>query len=97
MFIRVATLIAAATAAAAIGSAAPATGPSAPLAPGPFRAECEPGYYENSNGVCVPDPGHNIPGPHTAICRDGTYSDSQHCTGTCSHHGGVQEWLVPGC
>ena len=29
----------------------------------------------------------------TAICRDGTYSYSQTHQGTCSHHGGVAEWL----
>ena len=29
----------------------------------------------------------------TAICRDGSYSYSQHHQGTCSHHGGVQTWL----
>jgi hypothetical protein len=28
----------------------------------------------------------------TALCRDGTYSFSQHRDGTCSHHGGVQRW-----
>jgi Protein of unknown function (DUF3761) len=30
----------------------------------------------------------------TARCRDGTYSYSQHRSGTCSHHGGVARWLV---
>lgn len=29
----------------------------------------------------------------TARCRDGTYSYSQHRSGTCSHHGGVAVWL----
>src|SRR6202521_3086337 len=29
----------------------------------------------------------------TAKCKDGTYSKSKHHTGTCSHHGGVAEWL----
>jgi len=29
----------------------------------------------------------------TARCRDGTYSFSQHHSGTCSHHGGVAAWL----
>jgi hypothetical protein len=29
----------------------------------------------------------------TARCRDGTYSFSHHHSGTCSHHGGVAEWL----
>lgn len=27
------------------------------------------------------------------MCRDGTYSFSQHRAGTCSHHGGVARWL----
>jgi len=30
----------------------------------------------------------------TALCRDGTYSFSQHRSGTCSHHGGVARWLT---
>ena len=29
----------------------------------------------------------------TAICNDGTYSYSQHRRGTCSHHGGVKQWI----
>ncbi|HZR91001.1 MAG TPA: DUF3761 domain-containing protein [Gaiellaceae bacterium] len=29
----------------------------------------------------------------TARCRDGSYSFSQHRSGTCSHHGGVAAWL----
>jgi hypothetical protein len=29
----------------------------------------------------------------TAICNDGTYSYSQNSRGTCSHHGGVKEWI----
>ena len=29
----------------------------------------------------------------TAKCRDGSYSFSQHHSGTCSHHGGVAVWL----
>ncbi|MSQ21739.1 MAG: DUF3761 domain-containing protein [Dehalococcoidia bacterium] len=28
----------------------------------------------------------------TVRCRDGTYSYSQHRSGTCSHHGGVAQW-----
>jgi hypothetical protein len=30
----------------------------------------------------------------TARCSDGTYSFSQHRSGTCSHHGGVAAWLA---
>jgi serine/threonine-protein kinase len=31
----------------------------------------------------------------TAICKDGTYSYSAHRSGTCSHHGGVSQWVHP--
>lgn len=31
----------------------------------------------------------------TARCGDGTYSYSAHRRGTCSHHGGVAQWLSP--
>ncbi|MGZ4358598.1 MAG: DUF3761 domain-containing protein [Gaiellaceae bacterium] len=41
---------------------------------------------ETANGNAPP------PGA-TARCRDGSYSYSQHRSGTCSHHGGVAEWL----
>ncbi|WP_051468562.1 DUF3761 domain-containing protein [Actinomadura oligospora] len=34
-----------------------------------------------------------FPSGATAICRDGTFSFSQHRRGTCSHHGGVARWL----
>lgn len=34
-----------------------------------------------------------VPSGATARCRDGSYSYSQHHQGTCSHHGGVAEWL----
>jgi hypothetical protein len=30
----------------------------------------------------------------TAKCKDGTYSKSQHHSGTCSSHGGVAQWLT---
>ena len=36
---------------------------------------------------------HLPPGGAMAICRDGTYSYSQHRQGTCSHHGDVRTWL----
>jgi len=32
-------------------------------------------------------------GPATAICNDGWTSHSRHNSGTCSDHGGVQQWL----
>lgn len=53
-------------------------------------------YYTNSNGDRVHSPAYSpsgVPTNATAICRDGTYSFSQHRSGTCSHHGGVAKWL----
>jgi hypothetical protein len=29
----------------------------------------------------------------TAVCKDGTYSYSQHASGNCSGHGGVSYWV----
>ncbi|MFE4697228.1 DUF3761 domain-containing protein [Streptomyces sp. NPDC056738] len=34
------------------------------------------------------------PAGATALCDDGTYSYSAHRRGTCSHHGGVADWLA---
>jgi len=52
-------------------------------------------YYTNSDGNSVHSPGHSdsVPAGATAQCNDGTYSFSQHRQGTCSHHGGVEQWL----
>ena len=51
--------------------------------------------YINSDGTPVHRPARDDRGEpqgDTALCRDGTYSFSQHRDGTCSHHGGVQRW-----
>jgi Protein of unknown function (DUF3761) len=53
---------------------------------------CAVGYYKNADGKCVRRPSHDPRGA-TAQCRDGTYSYSQHASGTCSHHGGVRRWI----
>ncbi|WP_020665066.1 DUF3761 domain-containing protein [Amycolatopsis benzoatilytica] len=55
-------------------------------------AACGSGYYRNSSGNCVHDPSSN-PSGATALCEDGSYSYSQHRSGTCSRHGGVRQWL----
>lgn len=53
-------------------------------------------YYTNSSGNEVHSPAYtndnSIPAGASAQCRDGTYSFSQHRSGTCSHHGGVATW-----
>jgi hypothetical protein len=38
-------------------------------------------------------PQRTAPAGASAVCRDGTYSYSQNRRGTCSHHGGVAQWL----
>jgi len=51
-------------------------------------------YYINVDGETVHSPAYapSVPAGATAKCRDGTYSFSQHRSGTCSHHGGVLIW-----
>ncbi len=52
-------------------------------------------YYTNVDGKRVHRPVHatHTPARATAKCGDGTYSFSQHTRGTCSHHGGVANWV----
>jgi len=53
--------------------------------------------YVNSDGQWVPSPTRTADGQPpqgaTAKCRDRTFTFSRHRQGTCSHHGGVAEWL----
>lgn len=53
--------------------------------------------YINRDGQTVHSPARSLSGQApegaTARCRDGTYSFSQHHSGTCSRHGGVASWL----
>lgn len=52
-------------------------------------------YYTNTSGNQVHSPAYSnsVPAGATAICGDGTYSFSESRRGTCSHHGGVSQWL----
>lgn len=52
-------------------------------------------HYINVDGNSIHSPAYSnsVPVGATAQCRDGTYSFSQHRRGTCSHHGGVTQWL----
>lgn len=54
-----------------------------------------PTYYTNVDGNKVQSPTKydSAPAGASARCGDGTYSFSQNRRGTCSHHGGVAEWL----
>ncbi len=73
--------------------------PVAPVVQTPAQAAppaaCDGDYYVNSDGNCVhrPEQAPAAPAGATAKCQDGTYSFSQHRSGTCSHHGGVAAWL----
>lgn len=56
---------------------------------------CPRGYYKNREGRCIQRPvkQSSPPAGATAKCRDGSYSFSRSRSGTCSHHGGVEQWL----
>jgi hypothetical protein len=64
-------------------------------APVQTQPSCPDGTYVNSAGntVCSPYSSPSAPAGATAQCVDGTYSFSQSRRGTCSHHGGVAQWL----
>ena len=54
------------------------------------------GQYKNVSGYSVQRPAYSsngVPAGATAECRDGTYSFSLNHRGSCSHHGGVSQWL----
>jgi hypothetical protein len=69
------------------------TPPPAPANPPPVPPGD--GTYTNVDGNTIPDPVSAAapPAGATAQCNDGTYSFSQHHSGTCSSHGGVAQWL----
>lgn len=79
----------------ALCSAVPTLSLVYPTTAAEARQGCGNGYYRNSRGRCVQRPvrANRPPAGWTARCRDGTYSFSEHRRGTCSHHGGVAEWL----
>jgi Protein of unknown function (DUF3761) len=56
---------------------------------------CNNRHYVNSSGHLVHSPScgnESEPPQHTATCRDGSISYSEHHSGTCSGHGGVAQW-----
>lgn len=69
----------------ALGSLAPADEPMVSSGDG----------YIDSEGHHVDSPTYapSAPPGASAQCRDGTYSFSHSRRGTCSHHGGVAQWL----
>jgi Protein of unknown function (DUF3761) len=74
-----------AAAATAATPAAPAAAATAPAAAKSSTASKSAPTAASSN---------TDPTGATAKCKDGTYSKSQHRSGTCSSHGGVAQWLT---
>jgi hypothetical protein len=66
-------------------TAAPATQPPATQPPATEPPATEP--------PATDAPAPQAPAGATALCVDGSYSYSQTRSGTCSHHGGVAQWL----
>lgn len=62
--------------------------------PVPIKGNVQTNTYINVDGNTVQSPlkTPTIPAGASAKCGDGTYSFSQHRSGTCSHHGGVAVW-----
>jgi hypothetical protein len=78
----------------ATGQSAAATCAYSWTAPAPRPAPA-PVAPNNSGGTSSGGSTSHVPaGGPTAICNDGTPSYSQHRQGTCSHHGGVAQWLI---
>jgi hypothetical protein len=75
---------AAAEAPASTETASPAAAPAPPAA----ASKAAPAAKSTATA------GNTDPTGATAKCKDGTYSKSKHHKGSCSHHGGVAEFLT---
>lgn len=62
-------------------------------APAPKAAAPAPAPAPTSAPASKAAPIAGAPAAATALCNDGTYSESQHRSGTCSKHKGVKQWL----
>ena len=67
--------------------------PTSTLAPATEEVPVTPTLSPTPTQVVVPTPVPQHPAGATALCCDGSYSYSAHRRGTCSHHGGVCQWL----
>ena len=79
---------AAKSAAAAAPASTEAASPAAAPAPAAAASKAAPA------GKAAATSGNTDPTGATAKCKDGTYSKSKHHKGSCSHHGGVAEFLT---
>jgi hypothetical protein len=65
-----------------------AASPAAAPAPSAAASKASPA------GKAAATAGNTDPTGATAKCKDGTYSKSKHHKGSCSHHGGVAEFMT---
>jgi hypothetical protein len=82
---------AAAAPAAAAPAPTPKPAPAAKMAPA-AKASAPAAAAPSAPAIKVA-PIAGAPAAATALCNDGTYSESQHRSGTCSNHKGVKQWL----
>ena len=75
-------------------AAAPASTESASPAAAPAPASSAAASQTAPAGKAAATSGNTDPTGATAKCKDGTYSKSKHHKGSCSHHGGVAEFLT---
>jgi hypothetical protein len=79
---------------AATTSASPAAPTAAATAAVPAKPSAAAKTSTAAKSAPAATAGNTDPTGATAKCKDGTYSKSQHHSGTCSSHGGVAEWLT---
>jgi hypothetical protein len=72
---------------------APAAPPAAPKAAPMAAPKPAPAPAPKAPSSADVKPIAGAPAAATALCNDGTYSESQHRSGSCSSHGGVKQWL----
>ncbi|MGH7592838.1 MAG: DUF3761 domain-containing protein [Gemmatimonadales bacterium] len=73
---------------ATTAAATPMTAPGAPP-----TAKTAGATTAGSRGKVLVAPIAGAPAAATALCNDGTYSESKHRSGSCSDHKGVKQWL----
>ena len=73
-----------------LAAGSPGVAPSPPATSVPVQ---QPGKVTPNAGVAPSMAAGSAPTGATAKCKDGTFSMSKHHSGSCSHHGGVAQFL----
>ena len=63
------------------------------MAAAPVASPKAAAHANAKSAVAVTDASNTVAAGATAKCKDGTFSHSQHRTGSCSGHGGVASWM----